>query len=489
TGLTVALDAAGGGSLSVSDIGGGKTAADLGITGLLLGSTGPLVGAPLNPTIDLTTPLTDILGTKASTTIASAGANNNVIVQASTNGPQDNGTNVVYVNDAWYQAAPGLTAGNEVATYNQAATPAVASLKLTGPNNDLVLTATTPGTAYNNVAVNIVDGGALGDSASASYDAVAKTLTLSVDGSGQTSTDALISAINSSGVFTAARDASAEPNTSGGFVSPTDIHNDIGNTYLTATDPNTLAVHIQSGVSTANDVIQAINKTGDFSASLDVSEFGNDGSGFVTDSLTDPASAGTLSGGSGAAFDQTGIQIVNGGKTYTVSFSGAKTIEDVLNDINTAGADVLAQINSSGTGINVQSRLSGSDFSIGENGGQTATQLGIRTFNANTALSDLNYGQGVQHVASTAATATVAGSGANNDLLFQATDSGTQLNGVAVQFDNTGAAPGTESVSYDSAAKTLTFDVGPTTNANTIIHVLANDPVAGKLFTASLAPT
>lgn len=489
TGLTVALDTAGGGSLSVSDIGGGKTAADLGIAGTLLGSTGPLVGSPVHPIIDLTTPLANILGSDASTTIASSGPNNNIVVQATANGPQDNGTNVVYVNDAWYQAAPGVTAGNEVADYNQTATPAVASLRFTGPNNDLIVTATTPGTAYNNVAVNVVNGGALGNNATASYDAGTKTLTLSVDGSGQTSTDALISAINTSGYFTAARDSSAEPNSSGGFISPTDIHNGMGNTYLTGTDPNTLAVHIQSGVSTANDVIQAINKTAGFSASLDISELGNDGSGIVTDALSDPASQGTLSGGSGVAFDQTGIQIVNGGKTYTVSFSGAKTIEDVLNDINTSGAAVLAQINASGTGINVQSRLSGSDFSIGENGGQTATQLGIRSFNANTALSDLNYGQGVQHVASTAATATVAGSGANNDLLFQATDSGTELNGVTVQFDNTGAAPGTESVSYNSAAKSLTFDVGPTTNANTIIHVLANDPVAGKLFTASLAPT
>jgi flagellar hook-associated protein 3 FlgL len=44
-------------------------------------------------------------------------------------------------------------------------------------------------------------------------------------------------------------------------------------------------------------------------------------------------------------------------------------------------------------------------------------------------------------------------------------------------------------VAYDSVAHTLTFDVGPTTTANTIVNVLANDPVAGPLFTASLAPT
>ncbi|HQU41434.1 MAG: flagellar hook-associated protein 3 [Planctomycetia bacterium 21-64-5] len=587
TGLSVSLDAAGGGPLSIADVGGGKTAADLGIAGTLLNSPGPLVGTNLNPTLSLQTPLGNILGTQASTTIASAGPNNDLTVQADTNGPQANGVNVVYVNDAWYQAAPGITAGNEFATYSPTATPAMASLKLSGPNADLLLTATTPGTAYNNVAVNIVNGGAMGDNASASYDATNKTLTLTVDGSGQTSIDSAIAAVNSTGVFTATRDASAEPNTSGGFVLPADIHNNAGNTYLTGTDPNTLAVHIQSGASTANDVINAINKTATFNASLSISELGNDGTGVVSDALTDPSASGTLSGGSGVAFDQnSGIQIVNGGKTYTVSFAGDKTVEDLLNSINTSGASVLAAINPAGTGINVQSRLSGSDFSIGENGGQTATELGIRTLTSTTPLADLNYGQGVGHTtggdftvqrkdgvtftvdissaktlgdvinlinnnatntgsgvpvlaqlnsygngielvdndpSSTAAlsvsavspstaakdlglvpansatsnpptagalaAATVVGTGANNDLVFQAAGSGTALNGVTVQFANTGAAPGSETVNYDSTAHTLTFDVGPATTANAIISTLANDPVAGKLFAASLAPT
>lgn len=587
TGLTVSLDAAGGGSLSISNVGGGQTASQLGIAGSLLGSTGPLIGTDLNPTVTLTTPLSNLLGTRASAIVPAAGANNDLIVQSDANGSQYNGANVVYVNDAWYQAAPGVTAGSEFATYSATATPAKASLKLTGPNNDLILTATTPGTAYNNVDVNIVNGGALGNSASASYNAGAKTLTLSVDGTGQTSTGALIAAINATGVFTAARDASAEPNTSGGFISPTDIHNGVGNTYLTGGAPNSLMVHIQTGASTANNVIQAINNTGIFNASLDIGELGNNGSGTVLDSLADPTATGTLSGGGGVALDQnSGIQIVNGGKTYTVSFAGDTTIEDLLNSINNAGASVLAAINQSGTGINVQSRLSGSNFSIGENGGQTATQLGIRTFNANTALSDLNYGQGVHHVAggdftiqrkdgvtfnvdissaktigdvinlinsnatntasgvpvvaqlnavgngielvnndsaTTAAlsvtelnsslaaadlglvpvssttsgpptignlaSSTVVGAGPNNDLVFQAKSSGTALNGVSVQFVNTGAAPGTETVAYNAGAHTLTFDVGSATTANTVINVLASDPVAGKLFTASLTAT
>ncbi|HEX7448817.1 MAG TPA: flagellar hook-associated protein FlgL, partial [Pirellulales bacterium] len=586
TGLNVSLDAAGGGSLTISEVGGGTEAAQLGIKGSLFGSTGPIVGSDLNPRLTTTTPLANILGTRASVDIAPAGGNNNVLVQAKTNGPASNGANVVYVNDAWYQAAPGITAGAEFATYSATATPAKASLRLNGPNNDLLLTANTPGSAYNNVAVNIVNGGAIGDTASASYNAGAKTLTLTVDGTGATSTGALIAAINTEGTFTAARDTSAEPNLGGGSISPVDIRNNVGDTYLTGADPNTLQVHIQSGQSNANDVIRAINTQGTFTASLDPSEFGNDGSGLVTDAITDPAASGALAGGSGVALDQTsGIQIVNGGKTYNISFTGANTVEDLLNDINGAGASVFAQINQAGNGINIQSRLSGSDFSIGENGGQTATQLGVRTYNVNTALADLNYGKGVRHAtggdfvitrkdgvqftvdissaktvgdvlnlintnatntasgipvvaqldttgngielvdndpgvtplsitttnsslaaqdlgllavgATTSAaptpgvqaSATVVGAGANNDLIFTAKNTSTAYNGVKVLFNNTGAAPGTETVAYNAGAKTLTFNVGPATTANRVIALLAADPTAGPLFSAALAPT
>lgn len=98
----------------------------------------------------------------------------------------------------------------------------------------------------------------------------------------------------------------------------------------------------------------------------------------------------------GGAFDQTGLQITNGGQTYTIDLSAAVTVEDVLNALNGSAANVLAEINSAGNGINIRSRLSGADFQIGENGGATATQLGVRTFDLSTRLSDLNHGLGIQ---------------------------------------------------------------------------------------------
>jgi flagellar hook-associated protein 3 FlgL len=90
-----------------------------------------------------------------------------------------------------------------------------------------------------------------------------------------------------------------------------------------------------------------------------------------------------------------GLQIVNAGQTHVLSFAGDITVEDLLNTLNGSDAGVLAEINSSGTGINVRSRLSGGDFAIGENGGTTATDLGLRSFTLATRLEGLNHGLGV----------------------------------------------------------------------------------------------
>lgn len=164
----------------------------------------------------------------------------------------------------------------------------------------------------------------------------------------------------------------------------------------------TLTITIASGVSTASQIAAAVEAQTPFRALLDPKETGNDGSGVVVATATDPAATGTTSGGSGIEFDQmSGLQIVNGGETYELSFVDAKTVEDLLNVFNGSQAHVHAEINATGTGIDVRSRLSGGDFSIGENGGSTATQLGIRSLVHETPLNALNYRRGVQAVAGT----------------------------------------------------------------------------------------
>jgi flagellar hook-associated protein 3 FlgL len=96
-----------------------------------------------------------------------------------------------------------------------------------------------------------------------------------------------------------------------------------------------------------------------------------------------------------------GLQITNGGTTYTINTASAVTIEDLLNAITHSPANAVASIAPSGDRLVVRSRLSGSDFAIGENGGTTATQLGIRSLTTSTPLAELNYQRGVASIAGT----------------------------------------------------------------------------------------
>jgi flagellar hook-associated protein 3 FlgL len=92
------------------------------------------------------------------------------------------------------------------------------------------------------------------------------------------------------------------------------------------------------------------------------------------------------------------LQITNGTLSATVDLSGATTIEDVLNALNGADVAICARINDAADGIDVVNRLSGSELRIGEDGGNTATLLGIRSLDADTPLSALNGGRGVDIV-------------------------------------------------------------------------------------------
>ena len=154
----------------------------------------------------------------------------------------------------------------------------------------------------------------------------------------------------------------------------------------------TLTVHIQAGETTAAQVVKAINNAGlPFQATVDPLDTGT-GRGLV-----DANASAQTQGGSGSGLDlANGLQIVNDNQTYTIDTSKCKTVEDLLNAINGAGAGVQAQINPDKNGLEISSLLSGCDFSVGENGGQTASELGLRTFTTSTSLSSLNHGAGVQ---------------------------------------------------------------------------------------------
>jgi flagellin-like hook-associated protein FlgL len=98
----------------------------------------------------------------------------------------------------------------------------------------------------------------------------------------------------------------------------------------------------------------------------------------------------------GAGIDNSGLTISNGQVSKTITWSPTGTVQDMLNAINGAGLGVLAEINSAGTGINVLNASQGTSLSIGENGGNTAADLGLQTLSLSTPLSQLNNGKGVQ---------------------------------------------------------------------------------------------
>jgi flagellar hook-associated protein 3 FlgL len=92
------------------------------------------------------------------------------------------------------------------------------------------------------------------------------------------------------------------------------------------------------------------------------------------------------------------LKITIGSQTVTIDLSGAQTFQDVLNTINRCGLPVQASIDSTGRRLVIANQVASEALTIGENGGTTATDLGVRTMYSGTTLASLNSGQGVQDV-------------------------------------------------------------------------------------------
>jgi len=161
-----------------------------------------------------------------------------------------------------------------------------------------------------------------------------------------------------------------------------------------------------------------------------------------------------------------GIVITNGGVTKTISFAGATSIQDVLSRINMAGLNIEAKINDAGNGIDVVSRLSGTDFSIGERGGTTAADLGIRSMTASTTLKSLNGGRGVSTGEGDDATFTLSDGTSFGVDLSGATTIGDVISAINTAAGNPGtlvaslATNGNGMVLTDSSGGAGTLSVG-----------------------------
>ncbi len=420
-GLRLELDA---GNLTVGEVDGGTTAEQLGILSANGIGPGPLIGNDLDPVLKLTTRLEHVLGAPAAALVASAGPNNNVVIEALEPGTTQNDVSIQFVDDSLLRAAPGLNPGNEYAVYSTTSVAARAALTLTGPDNDLVLTSDVTGVAGNQIGIQIVASPLGGDSANVSYDAVARQFTIEIDDADQTTLNTLVTAINGSGVFTAAADGSLGEGFNGGApVLAADAGVVQGNTGNSGGEGRTFFVHVSGRGSTSNDVVAALNADADFSAEFlaRLDPIDSTTPALTGNGLVDPNALGVTGGGSGQPFDlDAGIHVQQGDQSHVIRFDDAETVEDLINAVHGSPASLVAEINESQTGLNLLSKLSGADFSIGENGGSTATHLGLRSFTTDTLLADLNHGLGV-HTAD------------GDDIIIQRND------GVQLGIDLTGA--------------------------------------------------
>lgn len=93
------------------------------------------------------------------------------------------------------------------------------------------------------------------------------------------------------------------------------------------------------------------------------------------------------------------IRLSNGGQVRDLDLSTATTVQDVINRVAALNIGIRVEIAPSGDRLNFINQLSGSPsgaMSIGEAGGTTATELGVRSFTGSTLLADFNNGLGVQ---------------------------------------------------------------------------------------------
>lgn len=195
----------------------------------------------------------------------------------------------------------------------------------------------------------------------------------------------------------------------------------------------------------------------------------------------------------GAGIDQAaGFQITVGGQTETINTAGLSTVQDLINAINGCGLPVQAAIAPSGQGLVVTDLMANQPMSIGENGGSTATDLGLRTMTGTTQLSSLNLGAGVQTVSGqsdfqittqSGATINVSVSGATtvNDVINDINTAAGNGGQVTASLNSTGNGIGLT----DNTAGGGTFQVTALNNSTAATELGIEQPAAGNLITGS----
>jgi len=180
----------------------------------------------------------------------------------------------------------------------------------------------------------------------------------------------------------------------------------------------------------------------------------------------------------GAGLDPAGMVISNGSTTATITVPAGGDVQSLLNEINGAGLGISAQINSSGTGIQITNLTQGTTLSIGENGGTTATELGVRTFSPSTELSAINGGQGVQTAQGGAGDFTVTRA---NGTSFTVSLAGAQTVQDVINDINTADAGGGVTASFATTGNGIVLTDTTGGSGTLTVTAINASPAAGEL--------
>ena len=368
------------GSISIAEVGRGTTAKTLGIpTAQEFNRNQSLATKDLNPALTKTTLLTDLLGTKSSVELRFSGENNDIIVQANSNGSEYDGLKVALLADSI------ILPGQEQVVYDE---------------------------------------------------------------------------------------ETAE-----------------------------MLIWIHPDNTCANDIIKAINDAAEagtippytaMTSGRDQQSSGLAGTGIVPLLPGTPVFYGTTSGGSGTNLDLTGIEVVNDNAVWSISFENFTTVGELLAELNDPQYGLYASINDTKNGINVQCRVSGADFCIGESGGTTASQLGIRSLDLHTRLDVLDFGRGVYDYTGpgTHASATYISKSDNSALLLTARNEGTDWNDYTMELVPTKDPQGKVTVAIDADAKKIYIGiVSGVTTACEIVSAFETQPGPKQFFDLKLDET
>jgi flagellin len=223
----------------------------------------------------------------------------------------------------------------------------------------------------------------------------------------------------------------------------------------------TLTVHIDSGNTTAANVLSAVNSDKYVSQYFHASNFGNsNGTGVVTAS-----DAGTTAGG-----------LVSSGTLIV------KLATDSNGIVTTTANDLINFFNAPANSAAL------SPYGISVSNGIGSTGAGKLAATA----TDLKFqGNGTTNTDSQATTTTNAVNGVNAQLAITATTPGAGYNGVKVVFQNDNSVTaGNETGVYDATSKTLTVNIqAGFTTATDVKNLITNDTTLNQLFTATAQGT